>query len=331
MNRLTQFSLLSLALALVAGCSSGTPSPEPAPKTAEEPKIDAKVSEPTKSGTEAPKTEPQPETGPSKEAGKSPLPNMPKPPVLVDNIPRANSEGWTRVAVSPLEVAKLVDRRLNEMRTLQGGFRFALDLPQGRASGESLMSVKNNTTWRMQLPKLLNEELGVSYEIVVADGKRYASIADKGWSAPKPVASRQTFKADDIVKRWPSEMMSLAFAGMGNNSNPWSTYIAQVNKPGTGLTSRVDQRVISFDGRPIEQLRILVERNPAEAKKKGVLVVEMVLDKKIAIPFSMRSAVHNPGKKPHLVNWTAEWRSQKEFAADAFKTPDKAMPPQIIK
>ncbi|MFZ4508791.1 MAG: hypothetical protein ACOYON_13945 [Fimbriimonas sp.] len=332
----------SLLLCLVvAGCSSG-PDANPSPtdsKTTEAPKAaetnsteknTGETKEPTNTEKANPETANPTNPTDNKGSGVRP-PGMPvRPNPLKNDIPLANQEGWTRDAAKPADLAKFVDGQLNQMRNVMGGIRIAFDVPAGRASGEAIMMVKDSKTWRFQHPKIVNDDRGATYEIVVADGKKFSRIAGDGWIEPKPVGNRRDFTGPDLVKRWPQECMSLAFSGVGNSSNPWSTLVKEVSKPGSGLKVRVDRRVITFDGQPHEQQRFLIERDDAAVKKLGVLVMEMVVDKKYGLPMSMRSAVNAPGKKPEIVNWSAEWRSRKDFEADAFKTPLHATKVQKI-
>jgi hypothetical protein len=217
------------------------------------------------------------------------------------------------------------------MRSLEGisGESTAmLEFMGGKGQSLAKMAIKTGREYRAEYLKLIpsatNPTIGKE-TVIVNNGLTATMRSDTSWS-PKMPSSSYTGAAStnpaDFATQFPREI----FAAVGGG-HPFTDLIKGATA--AGLTVNSEERYVSGQGHTMLQRRILINRSPAEAKKKGALDIEIVADGSHMLPVTIRSNIEAPQKQPTRIMWTALWRKLapgQGFASNEFTIPTQKGP-----
>jgi hypothetical protein len=320
---------------MLAGCRSGE---QPVTRSAsnEAPTPSQPAKEPPKTTPSAHPSEPakKPEPSAPVQTPKGeiklnpkaiPKPNGPaEPPKALYQPTPPGQEGWHVSKLKALDLAKKVDAKLAGLKGASWYWRVFGSMPEGvsQAFGEGM--VVGPTKFRYQYPAFgTNMDEYIVRNTWIADGKQAALLSRKGLTDPKPVAKLNRAANLRLTQEFPNRLGELFFAGIGTNQRPLTAYLAEVTKPGSGYKVVTEDRSLLYEGKSVNNTRILVTRPADKKKKTSALELEVVVNANYLLPVSARVSETLPNGKKRQHTWGAQWKLDKgqKFDPKQFEIP----------
>lgn len=317
MNRFIAISILAFSLAGL-GCQSGSPV--------------------VKAPTSSPADVPQNVKTPLKDAAAAkPKPTDPKTPSVAT--PRGTAtnpfkkrigEPWIGSSASAIEIAKRVDAKMASLTNMRADSSYVLGVTKGQANGTVRAEIVNRSKFNIQYPTVVNGIPKIA--AFRADGSRVhertltqAKGSNEGkvvWQLLRSAAKPAPKPGTALVQRLSTELSRTIFGGHIDGGTPFTTVVAALSKGMGGYKVRVEERSTKVGQRVIRNYSIIAERTPEAAAKLGGSRIDMVFDRDLYLPVTVRVTQKVAGQAhTNGTMWTTHWHSGQTFPAESFKVP----------
>jgi hypothetical protein len=317
--------LLAALAAVAAGC---------APKKEEASQSQRGTEAPVVAQNEAPQ-EPageastEPTTPPTPEA-KSPLDpireELGTPKIQVAKPTPAKTDRWSTSAMRPLELAQTTEEKLRELRNVSLQTMVQVEFDGGNGASIGYSEIRSASQLRSEYAHLQTQPIvNLVRETLVVNGSDYATHDTAvAWTDPKPLSALKNEAPTDPMRwasRFPRGILS-TFAG----GTPITSLVETLDKPDSGFNVTSEQRYVAFQGQQMLQRRLHISRTAEQAKSKGELTIEIMIDGQRLLPVTIRTNVEEKGKPPQRFMWTAQWNfaPNQNFAPETFEMPTVA-------
>lgn len=202
-------------------------------------------------------------------------------------------DGWSKADLTPEAFGRKVDVALSELQGAKASVYVMFEVPSGQGRTENEVLIQDAKHYRIEytLP-----EHDVSFNVVVADGRRKGMMERQQWLAAKPLDAA-LFAPSDVVGGFATRFTKYMFAGIVDGVDAWARLLGTWSKPGSGHTLTIEKKSMPVAGEMRPYYRVVAVKSGQQAD-----VLEARFDGTNFIPLTVRSHV---GKT--RVQWQARW------------------------
>jgi len=253
-----------------------------------------------------------------------------KPLVLLSLVALASAvyaqkpSDWKRSAIAPGAFAKNLDTKILQLKDAYGTGQYIYDLPIGKIEANLTMKIRNSKAFRINTLALNADLRSPFYALTVARNGKGITL----WNSTTSKVSSLQYGQDPgfgakngVLNAWQTHFQQLIFQSYITGKGTFQALVADLAKPGSGFTTRIDERTLSSNGHKFPQVRLFATLSPAMAKKFGAASIEIVTDSRMWIPLQIRVIQETKQKARKLFQWTMSWEGPRKFKDSEFVVP----------
>lgn len=222
--------------------------------------------------------------------------------------PSQPTSTWSTAPETPLQLAHQVDVTMQGLSNTVLEYSFSFQTSIGKGFQLEQCAFGGPKKFRLEYPVIGHvEREGIKRITLVANWPKMARRKEDQKTRNMPYTTKRDLPSD-LVGDWFKHCAGDMFSSVGTKLTPLTMLVAQASRPNSGYIVKAERRRVVYQGKPIDNERITIERTPAQSKTKGKLFYEIVIDEQHHLP-TMLSNTMVIGDKTYTVDLRdSHWR-----------------------
>lgn len=241
-------------------------------------------------------------------------------------IPSSDS-GWGKSMVSAAKLAADTDLGLSYLKNAGSYVMVGFSGKDGHGTSQCQSVIKDSTTFHIEFPivsvaKIASGGTGpiVTKAWANANGTRLAVFSGGDSKLDnKPLATAKLSQSL-TPEKWTLEFPKVIYSAL-RSGHPFGDLLAEVSKPGSGYSVKIQEKSFHFQGQVLHQRRLTIKKLDSAHSKP--FLIEVTVDVSRGLPVTIQTTGNPYGRPPMNVLWRAQWGqvNPKKLTANLFVVP----------